>query len=147
MSLGAPHSPRRCRDIPSKTFLPGSKEGLSRGLVPLLQSCAAGPDPAPGVHLAAAGCGGEKPGKGSKPRGVRLSPSPTSLSIHLSCAGAWVGAIAPRGLVPPGPSHALIYCLATLTCPPLLSRRTLNNNNITSIPVSSFNHMPKLRTL
>lgn len=28
---------------------------------------------------------------------------------------------------------------------PLL--RTLNNNNITTIPVSSFNHMPKLRTL
>lgn len=25
--------------------------------------------------------------------------------------------------------------------------RTLNNNNISSIPVSSFNHMPKLRTL
>lgn len=25
--------------------------------------------------------------------------------------------------------------------------RTLNNNNITTIPVSSFNHMPKLRTL
>lgn len=28
-----------------------------------------------------------------------------------------------------------------------LFRRTLNNNNISSIPVSSFNHMPKLRTL
>uniref|UniRef100_A0A8C1VCB8 Slit homolog 1 protein n=1 Tax=Cyprinus carpio TaxID=7962 RepID=A0A8C1VCB8_CYPCA len=28
----------------------------------------------------------------------------------------------------------------------LMFRRTLNNNNISSIPVSSFNHMPKLRT-
>lgn len=74
-------------------------------------------------------------------------PWPLHLSIPPPSAGGWVGAAPPRGLVPPAPSHAPIYGLATLTCHLLPFCRTLNNNNITSIPVSSFNHMPKLRTL
>lgn len=78
-------------------------------------------------------------------QGFGLSLSLASPSIHP--VPGWVGAVAPGGLVPPGPSHAPIYGLATLTCPLLPFCRTLNNNNITSIPVSSFNHMPKLRTL
>lgn len=36
-----------------------------------------------------------------------------------------------------------LFPVLTLVSP----NRTLNNNNISSIPVSSFNHMPKLRTL
>lgn len=137
VSPGAPHSPRCCRDIPSTPPLPGPEERLSRGLVPLLRSCAPGPDPDPG----------EEAWKGQQALpGVWAVPIP-HISIYPPCARRWVGTVASRGLMPPGPSHALIYGLAALICSPLPSCRTLNNNNITSIPVSSFNHMPKLRTL
>lgn len=51
-----------------------------------------------------------------------------------------MGAAARRGWC--HPDH-----LTSPELPPSAFRRTLNNNNITSIPVSSFNHMPKLRTL
>uniref|UniRef100_A0A7N8XF14 Slit homolog 1b (Drosophila) n=1 Tax=Mastacembelus armatus TaxID=205130 RepID=A0A7N8XF14_9TELE len=52
---------------------------------------------------------------------------------HISCIeeGAF------RALIP----FSLKYCI----CPSVFSL-TLNNNNISTIPVSSFNHMPKLRT-
>lgn len=140
--LGCPHSLGCCRDIPSMPFLPGLEQGLTRILVQLPQSCAPpGLDHVPRGHLGATGCGEEKPGKDSKSCwGFRLSPACSSPSIHpvLGCS---------QGLVPPRPSPFPIYSLSALTCPSLSSCRTLNNNNITSIPVSSFNHMPKLRTL
>lgn len=139
--LGCPHSPRCCRDIPSMSFLLGLKQGLSRGLIQLLQSCAPGLDRAPGGHLSATGCGEEKPGKDSKSCwGFGLSAACSSTSIHPmpGCS---------QGLVLPRPSHIPFYSLSALTRPSLSCCRTLNNNNITSIPVSSFNHMPKLRTL
>lgn len=76
------------RDILSVPSLPVPKEGLSRGWVPLLQSCAAGPDPAPGLQLAAAGCGGKKPGKGSKPCPGSLGcPHPSPLHPSTLCWG------------------------------------------------------------
>lgn len=147
VSPGAPLSLRCCRDILSVPSLPGPEEGLSRGLVPLLRSCAPRPDPAPGCPPACSWLWrGEAWKRQQALPGVWAVPIPC-LSVHPPCAGGWVGAVASRGLVPPGPSHAPTYGLAALTCPPLPSRRTLNNNNITSIPVSSFNHMPKLRTL
>lgn len=45
--------------------------------------------------------------------------------------------------IPPPPHHACFFSLIVQ----FMSLSTLNNNNISSIPVSSFNHMPKLRTL
>ena len=100
-------------------------------------------------------------------------PCPTSLSLWLSCLfvtvpaqgcplrvalwhspwvqpqlgplGWTVGALWERSQVPPLPAQLPAGpVLSDLGSPPL---RTLNNNNITTIPVSSFNHMPKLRTL
>lgn len=139
--LGCPHSLGCCRDILSMPFLPWLEQGLTRVLVELLQSCAPVLDCAPGSPLGATGCGEEKPGKGSKSCwAFGLFPACSSPSIHsvLGCS---------QGLVPPRPSHVPVYSLFALTYPSLSSCRTLNNNNITSIPVSSFNHMPKLRTL
>lgn len=88
-------------------------------------------------------CGGWK---SCKWPGVAGVPSP-HLSIQPAYTGWWVGAAAPGGSVSHEPSRSPISNLPTLTSLPLPSCRTLNNNNITSIPVSSFNHMPKLRTL
>lgn len=91
VSLGAPHSLRRCRDIPIVLSLPGPDERLRRGLVPLLQSCAPGPDPAPGGPHGCSWLWRGKAWKGQQalPGGLGC-PHPSPLHPSTLCRGGWV---------------------------------------------------------